>query len=105
MRLPHLRRRRNLRDFAGPGRQPLLPFGDHAGEVAVALQQPLRRRAIGARQHAERIFGGEQFVVGQGAMVAGVAHCSRQLFSLIMARRIQLFMVPSGTLMRAAKSS
>ena len=63
------------------------------------------RRAIGARQHAERVFGGEQFVVGQGAMVVGVAHCSRQLFSLIMARRIQLFMVPSGTLMRAAKSS
>ena len=79
-------------------------------KLRVALQQPLGRRAIGARQHAEGVFGGEQLVLGQifkrfAAIVVGVAHCSRQLLSLIIARRIQLFMVPSGTLMRAARSS
>ena len=35
----------------------------------VALEQPLGGGAIGARQHAEGVFGGQQFVFGQGAMV------------------------------------
>ena len=40
---------------------------------------------------------------GRAAMVECVAHCSRHAFSLIMARRIQLFMVPSGTFMRVGQ--
>ena len=68
-----------------------------------AREPLLGRGTLRARQHAEHKLGGEQFVVGH--MVGHVAHCSRQLLSLIIARRIQLFMVPSGTLMRAARSS
>ena len=66
---------------------------------------PLRSGALGRRQDAKGIFGGEPFVLGHAGMVEGIAHCCKQALSLIIARRIQLFMVPSGTVMRSASSS
>ena len=78
---------------------------DHRGEGRLARDARFRSRAFGACQHAERNLGGEQFVLGQSAMVGRVAHCSRHAFNLIIARRIQLFIVPSGTFMRCARSS
>ncbi len=87
------------------GASRCFPIGNHDREGALARNAPLGGGAIRARQHAERIFGREQFVLGHAAMVDNVGHCSRQAFNLIIARRIQLFIVPSGTLMRAASSS
>ena len=71
----------------------------------VARNALFGRGPFGAGKHAKRVLSGEQLVVRQTAMVECVAHCSRHAFSLIIARRIQLFMVPSGTVMRAASSS
>ena len=83
----------------------MLPLRDQRGEGGLARQALLGRGALGPVEHAERIFGGEQFVVRQRAMVEGLAHRSRHAFSLIIARLIQLFIVPSGTFMRVANSS
>ena len=91
MALPNVRRRRGLLDFGRPGRKLLLPRRDQARESRVALHPLLGRGALGAGQHAKRVFGGEQLVLGRSRYGRGVAHCSRQLLSLIMARLIQLF--------------
>ena len=57
-------------------------------------------------EHAEDVFGREHaaFVLGCD-MVDVVAHASRQVLSFNSPRRIQLFIVPSGTLMRSASCS
>ena len=100
-----MRRRKHFGNFCGPGREPLFPGRDLARKAAVARNALFGRGPVDAVEHAQRILGCEQFVFGQAAMVEGVAHCSRHAFSLNMARRIQLFMVPSGTFMRVARSS
>ena len=51
-------------------------------------------------EHAERVFRAAQF----GIVIGRRIHCSRHTFSCIRLRRIQLFMVPSGTRSRAASS-
>ena len=65
MRVPDLRRRRDLGDFGGPGREPLFPGGDQRAQSRIARDALLGGGALGAGQHAEGIFGGEQFVLGQ----------------------------------------
>src|SRR6187551_3790723 len=86
-------------------RMALLPGLDLARKAPVTRNALFGRGAIQAVEHAQRVLSREQFVFGQAAMVECVAHCSRHAFSLNMARRIQLFMVPSGTFMRVARSS
>ena len=90
-------------NFRGPWGKALLPLRHQPRKGSLARDALLGCRAIRACQHAKRILGGEQFVLGQAPVVKGVAHCSRQAFSLISARRIQLFMVPSGTSMRCGQ--
>src|ERR1700761_5627646 len=102
---PNQRWRRNLVNFSGQGGEALFPRRDQARESGLACKPPLGVGPPGARQHAKRVFSGDQFVVVRSAMVVDVAHCSRQAFSLIMARRMVLLMVPSGTAMRVASSS
>ncbi len=61
--IPDLRRRCDFRDFRRPGRQPLLPMPRPcSGESRARARSAARRRRDRARQHAEGIFGGEQFV-------------------------------------------
>ena len=103
--VPDLGRRHDVGNLRSPRRKPLLPFRHQPGKAMVARSALFGRAPLGAGQHAERVLCGEQLVVRQTAMVECVAHCSRQAFNLIIARRIQLFMVPSGTVMRAASSS
>ena len=100
-----MRGRRDLADLAGPGRKPFFPGGDQRGESRLARGPLGGSGALRAGQHAERMLRREQFVVRHAGMVVHVAHCSRQALSLIIARRIQLFMVPSGTFVRSASSS
>src|SRR5215510_1290378 len=103
--IPNLLRRKHFRNLSGPGRETLLPGRDLACEAAVMGNALLGGGSVDAVEHAQRILGREQFVFGQAGMVECIAHCSRHAFSLNMARRIQLFIVPSGTLMRVARSS
>src|SRR5580658_5053749 len=103
--IPQAGGRRHLGNLGRPRRKPLFPRHDQSRKSAVARHAPLRGGAVRAGQHAECVFGGEQFVAGQIAVVVDVAHFSRQLFNLSIARLIQLFIVPSGTFMRSANSS
>ena len=93
---------RKAGDFDAARASPMTWLIAIARNRAIARLRPGTRVAI---EHTEGVFGGEQLVLGKTAMVEGLAHRSRHAFSLIIARRIQLFMVPSGTLMRAASSS
>ena len=83
----------------------MFPLFHQTREAMVSHRALFGGRSLSAFEHAQRELGREQFVLGQAVMVQGVAHCSRQAFSLIIARRIQLFIVPSGTFMRLARSS
>ena len=68
-------------------------------------QALLRLAALGRAEDAEHVFGRDQlvaFLLNDGAIVG---HRSRQSLSFSKPRRIQLFMVPSGTFMRSASSS
>src|SRR5262249_14677435 len=102
---PNLRRRSDFREFCCPGRKPLFPRRDQGGKSTIASDALRGGGAFRASQHAERILGCKQFVRGKLLVVVDVGHCSRQTFNLIIARRIQLFMVPKGTFMRSASSS
>src|SRR6185312_9923 len=103
--IPGSRRRCRFRDLAGPGREALLPGGNQIGESGLARDAPLGVGALRPGQNAECVFGRNELVLGEAVMIRAVAHCSRQVLSLIIARLIQLFIVPSGTLIRAASSS
>ena len=94
-----------LANFGSPGGKLLFPLFHQTREANVLHRALLGGRSLGTFEHAQREFSREQFVLGQAVMVQDVTHCSRQTFSLIIARRIQLFIVPCGTFMRLARSS
>ena len=73
------------------------------GGMGDSIRSPDRLERLAAMPLT--LDGGEQLVARQIAVVVDVAHCSRQLFNLSIARLIQLFIVPSGTFMRSASSS
>src|ERR1700704_371096 len=100
-----MRRRCDRRYGIGDPAQPLLPEC-HLGRKRRLLRQPALDLAPLLRaKHTQYVFGGDQ--IATGSRIYGVvrAHASRQALSFNSPRRIQLFMVPSGTLMRAASSS
>ena len=78
--------------------QPIMP-GSHRG-----LERGIGLKLLGggeflSLEQPERIFGGEQVLLFGGS---GIAHDCRHSRSRSSPRRIQLFMVPSGTAARAA---
>src|SRR3954453_11808996 len=112
-----MRRRRDRSLDARPGRfwrrhrphlvretaKPLLPERDLVREYGLALEALRGGAALARVEHAEDVFAGDDRVAALGRVVmVGLAHCSRQVLSFISPRRIQLFMVPSGTSMRWA---
>ncbi len=56
-------------------------------------------------EHAQHVFGGVELAAVCRVDGVVVAHRSRQALSFNRARRIQLFIVPSGTFIRAANCS
>ena len=75
-----------------------------ASAGSCARRRSTSRRSVGA-EHAQHVFGGNEVAAVGRAYGVVVAHPSRQALSFNSPRRIQLFIVPSGTLMRAASSS
>ena len=86
--------------------EALLPFGDLARERRFLGHAFLDRAPFLGAEHTKDVFGREHaaFVL-RCDMVDVVAHASRQVLSFNSPRRIQLFIVPSGTLMRSASCS
>ena len=100
------RRWHDRRDGVGDPAQPLLPER-HLGrkrrllrEASLDLAPLLARRARPARIRRQ-----SRLPPAAGSMVSSVLMPRDRLSSFSSPRRIQLFMVPSGTLMRAASSS
>ena len=96
--------RRDLGDGANKPAEPLFPKGDLARKGGVAGYSSLGGAPLLGAEHAEHIFGrGQAHTLT--VFFAGVAHRSRHALSLASPRLIQLFMVPSGTPARSARSS
>ena len=74
---------------------PLRQASTSRAKVGSDRGAPLRLRTLAALQQPERVFGGH---VRRTAIIGfDLAHVARQVRRRCKARRIQLFMVPSGT--------
>ena len=98
-------RRRDRRDRVGEHAQPLLPERHLGSERRLLRQAALDLAPLLGPEHAQHIFSGDELAAVGRVDGVVVAHRSRQALSFNSPRRIQLFIVPSGTFMRAAKSS
>src|SRR4029077_13138104 len=82
------------------------PGRDLVRERGLALDALRDRAALARVEHAEHVLAGDDRIAALGRVgMVGLAHRSRQVLSFINPRRIQLFMVPSGTSMRWASCS
>jgi hypothetical protein len=102
---PGVLRRRNRRDRIGKHAEPLLPERHLGGERRLVHQAALDLAPLLGPEYAEHIFGGDELAAVCRVDGVVVAHRSRQALSFNRARRIQLFIVPSGTFVRAANCS
>ena len=82
--------------------EPALPVFDLGAERRLLRQPPLEVAALRCAEHAQHIFRGQRRAV-VGAYGALVAHRSRHSLSRSRLRRIQLFIVPSGTSIRCGQ--
>ena len=71
----------------------LLPALQGGFYCRILACRSLQFPSLGCVKNSQRIFRAAQFVVVAG----GGAHCSRHSLSFCKLRRIQLFIVPSGT--------
>ncbi len=85
-------------------REPAIPRVENALQGGIAFHVALERAAFLRIEYAERVFGAAQVVVARVVVSGGRIHCSRQALSCIKLRRIQLFIVPSGTASFCASS-
>ncbi len=94
-------------DLVGQRGQTVLPEIHLSGELFAALHQLLCMPAARAIQYAQHVFAGEHFTLGRILLhrFSGRVHRSRHAFRRTKLRRIQLFTVPSGVLVRWASSS
>ena len=92
-------------DCVGDPAQPLLPERHFGRKRRLLRQASFDLAPLLGAEHAQHVFGGNE--IATGGRIHGVvgAHASRQVLSFSSPRRIQLFMVPSGTLIRVASSS
>ncbi len=63
-------------------------------------ETPFDFASLHCTEHAQYVFGGNEIAVVRRIYGVVLAHPSRQALSFNSPRLIQLFMVPSGTLMR-----
>src|SRR5262245_11654217 len=102
---PGMPRRRDRRDRVGKHAQPLLPERNLGSERRLLRQAALDLAPLVGSEHAQHIFSGDELAAVRRVNGVVVAHRSRQALSFNNPRRIQLFIVPRGTFMRAANSS
>ena len=96
--VPDMRRDLDRRDLAGDGPEPRLPELDLAREHVIVAAAAFEFVALRALHEAEHELGRERRLVsGLGYLGVARAHRSRHPLSFIRPRRIQLFIVPSGT--------
>src|SRR6185312_1161496 len=98
---PYVGGGRRFRDFLGQRLQSALPQGHRRRGLAAGAHLVSHLGARVGIEHAQHVFGIAQVVV---AFVGGRVHESRHVRSCMRLRRIQLFMVPSGTWQRVANS-
>ncbi len=92
------------RTSSASGAEPPVPVVERALQGWITFDVALQRGAFGGIEHAERVFSAAQIVVARIAGLGWRVHCSRQVFSCMRLRRIQLFIVPSGTARHCASS-
>lgn len=80
--------------------EPFSPPFERTLQGEIARHVRLERRALLSIQHAESVLGATQVVV----IAVGIVNCSRLDLSCTRLRRIQFFIVPSGTARRCASS-
>ena len=102
---PGLRRRRDRRHRLGEPAEALLPERHFGRKRRLLRKASFDLAPLLRAQHAQHVFGGDQVAAVGRTYGVVLAHASRQALSFNRPRLIQLFIVPSGTLMRSASSS
>ena len=98
-------RRRHRRHRIGQPGEPFLPERHLGGERRLLREASFDLAPLLRAEHAQHVFSGNELATVGRIYGVVLAHPSRQALSFNNPRLIQLFIVPSGTLMRAASSS
>ena len=99
-----LRRRHRCHRIGQPG-EPFLPERHLGGERRLLREASFDLAPLLRAEHAQHVFSGNKLATVGRIYDVVLAHPSRQALSFNNPRLIQLFIVPSGTLMRTASSS